>query len=125
MTVKAKVEELKKSIKPKDLATIIYTSGTTGTPKGVMLSHQNIVENIKATADRLNIEGPGKKTISYLPVSHVFERTAGYYSQMMGFSTYFAESIELLGDNIREVRPSMMAVVPAILQKLVFLQFLI
>ena len=117
-TSQAKVEELKKSIKPKDLATIIYTSGTTGTPKGVMLSHQNIVENIKATADRLNIEGPGKKTISYLPVSHVFERTAGYYSQMMGFSTYFAESIELLGDNIREVKPSMMAVVPRLLEKI-------
>ena len=117
-TSQAKVKELKKSIKPKDLATIIYTSGTTGTPKGVMLSHHNIVENIKATADRLNIEGPGKKTISYLPVSHVFERTAGYYSQMMGFSTYFAESIELLGDNIREVRPSMMAVVPRLLEKI-------
>jgi long-chain acyl-CoA synthetase len=117
-TSQAKVEELKKSIKPKDLATIIYTSGTTGTPKGVMLSHHNIVENIKATADRLNIEGPGKKTISYLPVSHVFERTAGYYSQMMGFSTYFAESIELLGDNIREVSPSMMAVVPRLLEKI-------
>ena len=117
-TSQVKVEELKKSIKPKDLATIIYTSGTTGTPKGVMLSHHNIVENIKATADRLNIEGPGKKTISYLPVSHVFERTAGYYSQMMGFSTYFAESIELLGDNIREVRPSMMAVVPRLLEKI-------
>ena len=117
-TSQAKVEELKKSVKPKDLATIIYTSGTTGTPKGVMLSHHNIVENIKATADRLNIEGPGKKTISYLPVSHVFERTAGYYSQMMGFSTYFAESIELLGDNIREVRPSMMAVVPRLLEKI-------
>ena len=117
-TSQAKVEELKKSIKPKDLATIIYTSGTTGTPKGVMLSHHNIVENIKATADRLNIEGPGKKTISYLPVSHVFERKAGYYSQMMGFSTYFAESIELLGDNIREVSPSMMAVVPRLLEKI-------
>jgi long-chain acyl-CoA synthetase len=117
-TSQAKVEELKKSIKPKNLATIIYTSGTTGTPKGVMLSHHNIVENIKATADRLNIEGPGKKTISYLPVSHVFERTAGYYSQMMGFSTYFAESIELLGDNIREVSPSMMAVVPRLLEKI-------
>ena len=117
-TSQAKVKELKKSIKPKDLATIIYTSGTTGTPKGVMLSHHNIVENIKATADRLNIEGPGKKTISYLPVSHVFERTAGYYSQMMGFSTYFAESIELLGDNIREVKPSMMEVVPRLLEKI-------
>jgi long-chain acyl-CoA synthetase len=117
-TIQTKVEELKNSVKPSDLATIIYTSGTTGTPKGVMLSHENIVQNIKVTADRLNIEGPGKRTISYLPVSHVFERIAGYYSQMMGFSTYFAESIELLGDNIKEVRPNMMAVVPRLLEKI-------
>ena len=117
-TSQIKVEGLKKTITPQHLATIIYTSGTTGTPKGVMLSHENIVQNIKVTADRLNIKGPGKKTISYLPVSHVFERVAGYYSQMMGFSTYFAESIELLGDNIREVKPSMMAVVPRLLEKI-------
>ena len=117
-TTQTKVEELKNSVKPSDLATIIYTSGTTGTPKGVMLSHENIVQNIKVTADRLNIEGPGKKTISYLPVSHVFERIAGYYSQLMGFSTYFAQSIELLGDNIREVKPNMMAVVPRLLEKI-------
>jgi long-chain acyl-CoA synthetase len=117
-TTQTKVEELKNSVKPSDLATIIYTSGTTGTPKGVMLSHENIVQNIKVTADRLNIEGPGKRTISYLPVSHVFERIAGYYSQLMGFSTYFAESIELLGDNIREVKPNMMAVVPRLLEKI-------
>ena len=117
-TTQTKVEELKNSVKPSDLATIIYTSGTTGTPKGVMLSHENIVQNIKVTADRLNIEGPGKKTISYLPVSHVFERIAGYYSQITGFNTYFAESIELLGDNIKEVRPNMMAVVPRLLEKI-------
>ena len=113
-----RVEELKKSVSPKDIATIIYTSGTTGTPKGVMLSHENIVQNIKVTADRLDIQGSGKRTISYLPVSHVFERVSGYYSQMMGFSTYFAESIELLGDNIREVKPNMMAVVPRLLEKI-------
>ena len=117
-TTQTKVEELKNSVKPSDLATIIYTSGTTGTPKGVMLSHENIVQNIKVTADRLNIEGPGKRTISYLPVSHVFERIAGYYSQITGFNTYFAESIELLGDNIKEVRPNMMAVVPRLLEKI-------
>ena len=117
-TTQTKVEELKNSVKPSDLATIIYTSGTTGTPKGVMLSHENIVQNIKVTADRLNIEGPGKRTISYLPVSHVFERIAGYYSQITGFNTYFAESIELLGDNIKEVSPNMMAVVPRLLEKI-------
>ena len=117
-TTQHNVEELKKSVSPNDIATIIYTSGTTGTPKGVMLSHENIVQNIKATADRLKIEGSGKKVISYLPVSHVFERVSGYYCQMMGFSIYFAESIELLGDNIKEVKPSMLAVVPRLLEKI-------
>ena len=113
-----KVEEIKKHINPQDIATIIYTSGTTGTPKGVMLSHENIVQNIKVTADRLDLVGPGKKTISYLPVSHVFERVSGYYCQMMGISIFFAESIELLGDNIREVKPNMIAVVPRLLEKI-------
>ena len=113
-----KVTELKNAVKASDIATIIYTSGTTGTPKGVMLSHHNIVQNIKVTEDRLNLQGPGKKIISYLPVSHVFERAAGYYCQMMGFSIYFAESIEKLGDNIREVKPSMLAIVPRLLEKI-------
>ncbi|MFY0631614.1 MAG: long-chain fatty acid--CoA ligase [Flavobacteriaceae bacterium] len=112
------VDELKKNVSPQDLATIIYTSGTTGTPKGVMLSHDNIVQNIKVTKERLNITGSGKKTISYLPVSHVFERAAGYYAQMMGFQIYFAESIEQLGDNIKEVKPHMLAVVPRLVEKI-------
>ena len=113
-----KIDEIKKDISPQDIATIIYTSGTTGTPKGVMLSHENIVQNIKVTADRLDLNGYGKRTISYLPVSHVFERVSGYYAQMMGINIYFAESIELLGDNIREVKPNMMAVVPRLLEKI-------
>lgn len=112
------VEEVKKSIQPEDIATIIYTSGTTGTPKGVMLSHHNIVQNVKVTAKRLNIHGPGKRVVSYLPVSHVFERAAGYYEQMMGFEIHFAESIEQLGDNIREIKPHMLAVVPRLLEKI-------
>ncbi len=117
-SLQVQVDALKDSISPKDIATIIYTSGTTGTPKGVMLSHDNIVQNIKATAKRLNIEGPGKKVISYLPVSHVFERAASYYATLMGFSVYFAESIEQLGENIRDVKPHMLAVVPRLLEKI-------
>jgi len=114
----SKIGEIKNSISPQNIATIIYTSGTTGTPKGVMLSHENIVQNVKVTADRLDLNGYGKKTISYLPVSHVFERVSGYYCQMMGINIYFAESIELLGDNIREVKHNMIAVVPRLLEKI-------
>lgn len=113
-----KVEQRKLAVQPSDIATIIYTSGTTGTPKGVMLSHDNIVQNIKATAKRLDIYGPGKKVVSYLPVSHVFERAAGYYAQIMGFEIHFAESIDQLGDNIREIKPHFLAVVPRLLEKI-------
>lgn len=112
------VEELKNNVKPQDLATIIYTSGTTGTPKGVMLSHDNIVQNVKTTGKRLNISGAGKRVVSYLPVSHVFERAAGYYAQMMGFEIYFAESIDALGETIKEVKPHMLAVVPRLVEKI-------
>jgi long-chain acyl-CoA synthetase len=118
ITLQAKVDELKSNVKPEDLATIIYTSGTTGTPKGVLLSHNNIVQNVKSTGKKLNISGPGKRLISYLPVSHVFERAASYYAQMMGFEIYFAESIDQLGDNIREVKPHFLAVVPRLLEKI-------
>lgn len=118
ITLQTKVEELKNKIKPEDLATIIYTSGTTGTPKGVMLSHNNIVQNVIYTGKQLNISGPGKRVISYLPVSHVFERAASYYAQMMGFEIYFAESIDQLGDTIKEVKPHFLAVVPRLLEKI-------
>ena len=109
---------LKESILPEDLATIIYTSGTTGTPKGVMLSHQNIVGNVFKTAQALDVSGDHKRILSYLPICHIFERAASYYYQYLGYQIHFAESIELLGDNIREVKPHFLAVVPRLLEKI-------
>jgi len=84
------VEELKRNVSPLSLATIIYTSGTTGTPKGVMLSHKNIVENAFASANALDFKPANYKVLSYLPVCHIFERFALYYYQFMGFEVYFA-----------------------------------
>lgn len=114
----SKIESLKINIKPEDLATIIYTSGTTGTPKGVMLSHKNIVFTVFKTAKGLDLTEGDKRIISYLPICHIFERTASYYNQLMGFEVYFAESIEKIGDTIREVKPHYLAVVPRLLEKI-------
>lgn len=114
----SEVDALKNSVNKTDLATIIYTSGTTGIPKGVMLSHQNIVENTYVSAKSLNLEATNYKVLSYLPVCHIFERFALYYYQLMGFEIYFAESIEKLGDNLREVKPHFIPVVPRLLEKI-------
>ncbi|TVZ57354.1 long-chain acyl-CoA synthetase [Lutibacter sp. Hel_I_33_5] len=113
-----KIATLKDNVKPEDLATIIYTSGTTGTPKGVMLSHKNIVFAVHTTSLSLDLRGNNKRIISYLPICHIFERTASYYNQQMGFEVYFAESIEKIGDTIREVKPHYLAVVPRLLEKI-------
>jgi long-chain acyl-CoA synthetase len=114
----SKIDALKKAVKPEDLATIIYTSGTTGTPKGVMLSHKNIVFTVFKTAKGLNLTQGNNRIISYLPICHIFERSASYYNLFMGFEIYFAESIEKIGDNIREVKPHYLAVVPRLLEKI-------
>jgi len=118
INLQAQITALKVAVKPEHLATIIYTSGTTGTPKGVMLSHKNVVDNIFKTHASLNLEGNKKRVISYLPISHIFERSASYYYQYRGFEVYFAESIEQLGDNIREIKPHFLAVVPRLLEKI-------
>ncbi len=116
-SLQTQVNNLKNAVNPSNLATIIYTSGTTGTPKGVMLSHKNIVSNIFATGKSLDLHDNKKIAISYLPISHIFERAASYYCQYMGFEIHFAEGIDKIGDNLREVQPNFMAVVPRLLEK--------
>ena len=112
------IEERKQNIKPNDLATIIYTSGTTGTPKGVMLSHENIVFTVFATVKAFDLNNVNNRILSYLPVCHIYERTASYLNLYLGNEVYFAESIEKIGDNLREVKPGYLAVVPRLLEKI-------
>lgn len=117
----SEVEDISKMIKAEDLATIIYTSGTTGKPKGVMLSHQNIVSNVLASDHRIprkrGLDYKDTKVLSFLPICHVFERLLFYLFQFNGFSIYFAESIDKMGDNIKEVQPHYMTVVPRLIEK--------
>lgn len=113
----SEVEARKDSIKTDDLATIIYTSGTTGRPKGVMLSHKNIVSNVLDSAPRIPFD-PGKSTaLSFLPICHIFERMILYIYQYYGVSVYFGESIDKISDNLKEVRPTVITAVPRLLEK--------
>lgn len=111
------VEDCKNNVKPEDLATIIYTSGTTGKPKGVMLSHNNIVSNVISSAPRIPFEKGNSRGLSFLPVCHIFERMILYLYQYYGVSIYFGESIEKISDNIKEVQPNVMSAVPRLLEK--------
>jgi long-chain acyl-CoA synthetase len=111
------VEERKNAVIPSDLATIIYTSGTTGKPKGVMLSHNNIVSNVINSAPRIPFEKGKSRALSFLPVCHIFERVILYLYQYYGVSIYFGESIEKISDNIKEVKPNVMSAVPRLLEK--------
>jgi long-chain acyl-CoA synthetase len=112
------VEARKNAVNAMDLATIIYTSGTTGVPKGVMLSHDNIVSNVLASIPRLPLIHGSSRVISFLPVCHIFERMLHYLYISQSVAIYFAEGIDKIGDNIREVNPNLMSVVPRLLEKI-------
>lgn len=111
------VEDRKNHVKPEDLATIIYTSGTTGRPKGVMLSHHNIVSNVLDSSPRIPFEEGTSVALSFLPICHIFERVILYIYQYYSVSIYFAESVEKLSENIKEVKPTVFSVVPRLLEK--------
>ncbi len=113
----ADVEDRKNNVNSEDLATIIYTSGTTGKPKGVMLSHKNIVSNVLDSADRIPFDAGVSRALSFLPICHIYERMVTYIYQFYGCSIYFGESIEKISDNIKEVRPSVMTGVPRLIEK--------
>lgn len=104
-------------IKPETLATIIYTSGTTGNPKGVMLSHYNIVSNVQDSMPVFSFAERGGKALSFLPLNHVFERMVTYVYLQAGIHIYYAESMETIGDNLREVQPIVFTTVPRLLEK--------
>ena len=111
------VEKRKAEVQEEDLATIIYTSGTTGKPKGVMLTHHNIVQNILTSLPRLPLMEGTTRVLSFLPLCHIFERVLIYIYQHAGVSVYFAESIETIGANAQDIKPNLMSVVPRLLEK--------
>ncbi|MBS1654133.1 MAG: long-chain fatty acid--CoA ligase, partial [Bacteroidetes bacterium] len=110
----ARIPEVAAKIKYEDLVTIIYTSGTTGTPKGVMLSHENIVSNVMASMECFP---PGERALSFLPLNHIFERMVTYLYLFKGVSIYYAESLDTIGENLLEVKPHMFTTVPRLLEK--------
>ncbi len=111
------VEDRKNNVNALDLSTIIYTSGTTGRPKGVMLSHNNIVSNVLDSSTRIPFEAGTNRALSFLPICHIYERMMTYLYQYMGCSIYFGESIEKVSENIKEVQPNVMTGVPRLIEK--------
>lgn len=117
----AELEAAKKVITPTDLLTILYTSGTTGTPKGVMLSHSNLLSNVYSSENLLPeqiMNKPDWKVLSFLPLNHVYERMLMTAYILGGASVYYAESIDTIGDNLKEVKPDGFASVPRIFEKI-------
>jgi long-chain acyl-CoA synthetase len=114
----AALEERLENVKAEDLATLIYTSGTTGAPKGVMLTHDNFISNIQGVTEGVDL-GESDIALSFLPLSHSFERLSGYYTMMAAGGTIaYAESIDKVPDNIQEIRPTVMCSVPRLYEKM-------
>ena len=115
----ARINECRAAVLPEDVSSLIYTSGTTGTPKGVMLTHSNFVENVKVCLEQIPVIDETETFLSFLPLSHVFERTATYHvCCAQGCKIAFAQSLELLAKNMGEVRPSIMSCVPRLLERI-------
>ena len=112
----SQVTDLMKEVKTDDMASIIYTSGTTGRPKGVMLSHANILSNVIASGERFPASY-GQKAVSFLPICHIYERSLAYLYLKEGTSVYFAESMDTIGENIKEIKPEVFSAVPRLLEK--------
>jgi long-chain acyl-CoA synthetase len=110
-----RLSRLRSAIQPSDLATIIYTSGTTGVPKGVMLSHHNILSNVKSCI--LCLPQGVSRVLSFLPLNHIYERMLTYVYLFNNSSIYYAESMDTIGENLKEVRPQMFVTVPRLLEK--------
>lgn len=110
------IKTIRDSISPGDLATLIYTSGTTGDPKGVMLSHNNLVSNFIAVQKLPPVKN-GDRVLSFLPLNHIYERMLTYLNMYLGASVWYAESLETIGDNIREVQPVAFSAVPRLIEK--------
>jgi long-chain acyl-CoA synthetase len=113
----SEIEKMKSEITTQDLATIIYTSGTTGNPKGVMLSHRNIIFNVEEVSPHLPVK-TNHKVLSFLPLCHIFERVVTYFYFFKGVEVYYAESIDSLKENIAEVKPHFMTCVPRLMEKI-------
>jgi long-chain acyl-CoA synthetase len=115
---KQRMQAIKASVSPLHVATIIYTSGTTGTPKGVMLSHKNIYTNVMNAKETFPFpDAPQNKVLSFLPLNHIFEKMISYVYIFSGISIYYAESLETIGENLKEVKPDGFTTVPRLLEK--------
>ena len=110
------VHDRMKDVKNEDLVTIIYTSGTTGNPKGVMLSHQNLLSNVEGCIEPIPADNHSR-VLTFLPICHVYERMLHYLYMYLGCSVYFAESMDTIGDNIKEVKPDVFSAVPRLIEK--------